>query len=103
MRKRGAGRSIYRGLLLLTGNRAGIGLKMGPRLTGMMRAVHDRYYGQGMTQEQIAAELNLRHRQAVSGRLMRIRRRYVRAGLTPPPNPGTGLRLVRCVGLPEYN
>lgn len=67
-----------------------------------LRRIHTLFYEEGLVQVQVARKLRV-SQSAVSQRIATIRRRYVRAGLTPPPNPGTGLRLVRCVGLAEYN
>jgi hypothetical protein len=67
-----------------------------------LRRIHTLFYEEGMVQVQVARRMRV-SQQAVSKRIATIRRRYIRAGLTPPPNPGTGLRTVRCVGLPSYN
>lgn len=67
-----------------------------------LRRIHTLFYDQGLRQVDVARKLRVTQ-PAVSQRIRTIRRRYIRAGLTPPPNPGTGLRTVRCVGLPSYN
>lgn len=67
-----------------------------------LRRIHTLFYDQGLRQVDVARKLRV-SQQAVSKRIRTIRSRYIRAGLTPPANPGTGLRTVRCVGLPSYN
>jgi DNA-binding Lrp family transcriptional regulator len=67
-----------------------------------LRLIHSLFYEQRMTQAVVARRLRC-SQPAISQRLKTIRKRFVSAGLTPPANPGAGLRAVRCIGLPSYN
>jgi hypothetical protein len=65
----------------------------GVKLTGMQRVVASLYFEQGLRQHEIGARLRMK-RQAIAMRIQRIRRRYTRAGLTPPGRPGVSLRSI---------
>lgn len=71
-------------------------------MTGMQQAVFDLYFGQGLTQDEVADQLRLTQ-SAVSMRLRRARDRYLAAGMGWPPNPGAGLRTVFAASLYNEN
>lgn len=71
------------------------------KLTTMQLAAWSLVYVQGMGHAEAAATLRV-DRSAIKFRLIRARRRYVAAGLTPPGRAGADRRPVQCGTLSGY-
>jgi hypothetical protein len=68
------------------------------KLNARLRVVHSLYFGQGLTQVEIAHRFGIKQ-PSVAYRVRAIRRQYALAGLTPPPTPGRGLELLTPLSL----